>query len=513
VKPVWLIGAAALAAFLVWRRRRLEPTLLAGGALVAIAMAVYGSGLVELPNLEDTLIRIGRTLGSWTYLLVGALAFAETGAFIGLIAPGETAMMLGGVVAGQGEIEVVTLIGIVWACAVAGDLTSFALGRRLGRSFLVRHGSKVQISEERLQHVEGFFDRHGGKAILIGRFVGLVRAISPFLAGSSGMSLRRFVPYDVVGAGLWGTTFVLLGYIFWQSFSTLLAYAKKGALALGTTIILIVAIVWLVRWVRRPENRRRARAWLERQAERPALRPLARVLRPVVRTSRAPARFVWDRVTPGDLGLEVTTLVAVIAVGVYTFVAHLVKLGAGRTPIGDPEALSVARNLRVDLAVDLAKIVSGLGSLPVAIALAAVACAALLWRREIVESLVLGMGLALTYAGVQVTKAATDRSPPPGGLVATDLSSYPAQHAAYAVVWLAVAVVISRVLPTVASRFAFLTVALAITVVVGLARIYLGAGWLSDVTGGWGLAAALFAACGLFALVVAHLRDNGRRTA
>ena len=75
-----------------------------------------------------------------------------------------------------------------------------------GRTFMVKHGAKVQITESRLEQVEGFFDRHGGKAILIGRFVGIVRAVAPFLAGSSGMPLRRFVPYDVIGAGLWGST-------------------------------------------------------------------------------------------------------------------------------------------------------------------------------------------------------------------------------------------------------------------------------------------------------------------
>jgi membrane protein DedA with SNARE-associated domain/membrane-associated phospholipid phosphatase len=510
MKLVPMIAAVALAAFLVWRRRRLEPTLLIGGAIVAVVLAIYSTGVVKLPNLEESLITVGETLGQWTYVLVGALAFLETGAFVGLVAPGETAMLLGGLVAGQGEISVVTLIGVVWTCAVAGDLTSFVLGRRLGRTFLVRHGAKVQITEERLHTVEGFFDRHGGKAILIGRFVGLVRAIAPFLAGSSGMPVRRFLPYDIIGAGLWGSTFVLLGYIFWQSFSTLVDYAKKGAFALGAVIVVVVGIVWLVRWVRQPENRRRARGWLEVQAERPALRPVAAVVRPVARRSAGPARFVWDRVTPGDLGLELTTIAAVAAVGTYTFVAHLVKLNAGETPIGDSQALRFVERLEVAPLVDIAKVVTYLGAFPVTVALVVLAWAVLLMRREFVESLVLGVGLALTYVGVHVTKAGTDRLRPPEPLVDTDLSGYPSGHAAYALTWVAVAVILSRVLPNLASRAALVTVAVVIAAAVGLSRMYLRAHWLSDVTGGWGLGAAVFSLCGLCALVVGYVRDNGR---
>ena len=372
MKPVWIVFAVALAAFLVWRRRRLEPTLLAGGALVAVAALVYGLGVVHFPNIEQLLIDVGERLGNWTYVLVGALAFCETGAFIGLIAPGETALLLGGLVAGQGQVDVLTMIAVVWACAVAGDLTSFYLGRRLGRAFMVKHGAKVQITEARLEQVERFFDRHGGKAILIGRFVGLVRAVAPFMAGSSGMPLRRFVPYDVIGAGLWGSTFVVLGYVFWQSFSQLVDYAKKGALALGAVIVLVVAIVWVVRWLRNPENRARMREWMERQAQRPALRPLVAVLAPVLRTSRRPARFVWDRVTPGDLGLELTTLFAVAGVGAFVFVWDLVRIEQDNGLLaGDAQSLRLADRLHMDALVSVAKVVTALGSLPVAIALVA----------------------------------------------------------------------------------------------------------------------------------------------
>ena len=82
------------------------------------------------------------------------LAFLETGAFVGLIAPGETTVIVGGLVAGQGEISLFVLIALVWVCAVAGDVTSYLLGRRLGRDFMIRHGPRVKITEERLVQVE-----------------------------------------------------------------------------------------------------------------------------------------------------------------------------------------------------------------------------------------------------------------------------------------------------------------------------------------------------------------------
>jgi membrane protein DedA with SNARE-associated domain/membrane-associated phospholipid phosphatase len=508
VKPVWLVFAVAVVAALVWRWRRLEPTLKAGGVLVAAGATVYGLGLVHLPNLEELLLNIGSTLGSWTYLLVGGLAFLETGAFIGLVAPGETAMLLGGLVAGQGQIDVVTMIAIAWAAAVAGDMTSFFLGRRLGRAFLVRHGPKIQITEPRLRHVEAFFDKHGGKAILIGRFVGLVRAIAPFLAGSSGMPLRRFVPYDVVGAGLWSSSFIVLGYIFWQSFSQLVDYAKKGALALGAVIVLIVAIVWAVRWLRDPENRQRARQWLERQGERPALRPIARVLRPILRSSRRPARFVWDRVTPGDLGLELTTLLAIASVGSFLWIGNIISLDSKSRLAGDTMALDLADRLHTDVGVDIARAVSVLGTLPVAIALVVLAGGVLAWRRHVRDGLLLALGLALIYAAVHITKDAVQRPRPPGALIDVEGWSYPSAHAAYAATWVAVTVALGRVLPTLASRFAFVTVAVVIGGLIGLSRVYLRVNYLSDVGGGWGLGLTVYSLCGMAVLVIGYVRNN-----
>jgi membrane-associated protein len=213
-------------------RRRPPAALLALAALAAVAFALTTTGVIELPDLETALTNLSDTLGQWTYLLVAGLAFLETGAFVGLIAPGETAVVLGGVVAAQGQVELGLLLVLVWLAAAAGDLTSFILGRRLGRRFIVARGPRIGVTPARLERVEGFFSRHGPKAILIGRFVGIIRAVAPFLAGASGLELRRFLPWSLLGTAAWASAFTLVGYLFHRSFSTAADTLTHGAFAL-----------------------------------------------------------------------------------------------------------------------------------------------------------------------------------------------------------------------------------------------------------------------------------------
>ena len=242
-------------------------------------------------------------------------------------------MLVGGLVAGQGQISIVVLIAIVWTCAVAGDLTSYFLGRRLGRTWLVRHGERLKITEDRLGQVERFFERAGGLTILIGRFIGLVRALAPFIAGTSKMPLRVFVPYDVLGAGAWAATFCILGYVFWQSFDRITQYVSRGLFAFGTVVAIGVLLYLLVRLRRDEAFRRAVKAWLHAREDKPLVKPLMRVgipvwrrvLRPAAAGIEATGTFVAHRVTPGPSGLELTTLCALLAVGAFNFVllAHI----------------------------------------------------------------------------------------------------------------------------------------------------------------------------------------------
>jgi membrane-associated phospholipid phosphatase len=156
----------------------------------------------------------------------------------------------------------------------------------------------------------------------------------------------------------------------------------------------------------------------------------------------------------------------------------------------------------------MAKALTHLGALPVAGGVLLVTALVLVWRRHQLEGLALLGGLALTYAGVHITKAAFGRPRPLDPLVDATGFAYPSGHAAYAVCWVAVAVALRHAFPGLAVRAGLLIVGIALALVVGLTRIYLRAHWFSDVAGGWGLAAMCFALAGMVALVAGYLRTG-----
>ncbi len=516
------VAAVLLAGGAVWRRDRLSRERLIIALLGAAALGVFASGVLSaLPDPKSVIGDVARALGPWTYALVGVLAYLETAAFVGLIAPGETVVIAGGVIAGQGEIDLLPLIGLVWACAVLGDTTSFFIGRKLGRRFLCRHGPKVGITEGRLEQVEAYFERHGGKTILIGRFIGLVRALAPFVAGSSGLRYRRFIPFSVVGTGLWATTFCLLGYIFWQSFDQVAKAAGHAVFAFGVVAGVIVAVVLAYRRLRRPEERRRLSAWLDRQGQKPALRPLFAIARPVWRRLLLPLgravwpelRFLWERLTPGELGLELTTSLAVAGVGLYFFTLFTVVLSGDPGPTTlDTQWFDVVDKLHSKVLVDTAKAVSALGALPIVLALLLVTAVLLVVDRRPIEVVGLLVGFGLVVLAVHVAKAGVDRPRPVDALIRTKGSSFPSGHAAYSAAWVAVAALFTRRLGA-AGGATLLLVGIVISAAVGVSRIYLRAHFWSDVAGGWGLGYGIFGTVAVVALVVAHVRHNERARA
>jgi membrane protein DedA with SNARE-associated domain/membrane-associated phospholipid phosphatase len=474
--------------------------------------------------VENLIQDLAEGLGQWAYLLVAFMAMAETAAFLGFIAPGEFAILFGGVLAGEGTLSIELLIGIVWAAAVTGDAIGFQLGRRFGRGFALKYGPRVRLSEERFRSVEQYFGRHGGKTIIVGRWLGLVRPLMPFTAGTSGMPYRRFLPYDVLSAGAWSATFCLLGFIFYRSFTRIADVAGKGALAFGIALVLFVGVYQAVKHLRRPEDRRRFAAWAERQGQKPVLRPLAAllralwiallrplwrfVIRPAWRVIAPPVRFLVARLTPGELGIEFTTLLAVAAVGIYLVMLQINLIQTGDPLVtGDRWALDLARDIETGALTTLAKVLSFFGSFWVVLVVVAATCGFFSARRRIAEAVTLAIGFAGTEIAFHVMKSAVDRARPPDGLVDVSGPAYPSGHAALAVTYLAIAVLFARAGPA-PRRLAIVATGLAITVLIGLSRVYLRVHYLSDVGGGWAVGLAVFSTCGCIALVVHYLRNN-----
>ncbi|OLE35886.1 MAG: hypothetical protein AUG48_09460 [Actinobacteria bacterium 13_1_20CM_3_68_9] len=258
------------------------------------------------------------------------------------------------------------------------------------------------------------------------------------------------------------------------------------------------------RFLRRPENRQRLVEGMER---RRALRPLLAAGRRVA----PPARFLWGRLTPRPLGLELTTLLAILAVSLYVVIAYTVIVSADAGPTaGDRTAFDLADHLQASWLVHAAKIVTALGSAAVTLPLAAVAAVALAVRRRWAEAAVLVAALAIVYIGVGELKAATSRPRPPHELASASGSAFPSGHAAHAVIypWLALTLTV-RMRPRMAGGSALLALGIVIAALVGLSRVYLRVHYLSDVSAGWALGVAAFAACGAVALLVVRLRHNG----
>ena len=207
--------------------------LAAAGAGLAVAIA---TGAIAVPDLAGALSDATDSIGGWLYVALPALVFVETTALVGFVIHGELALLAGGVAAERGDASLALLIGLTWAAAVAGDSLSLLLGRRLGRPFLERHGRRVGLDAARLAGAEGFFDRHGGKAILVGRFTGFTRAVLPFVAGSSGLRLRQLLPFSAASGLVWTAAFIAIGFAFSESF----ADAGETATRVGLVAVLLV---------------------------------------------------------------------------------------------------------------------------------------------------------------------------------------------------------------------------------------------------------------------------------
>jgi membrane-associated protein len=199
----------------------------------------------------DDLLSAGvASMGVFVYLILFAVIFAETGLVVAPLLPGDSLLFMAGAFAGAGKLQFWPLLALLLLAAVLGDAVNYWIGRSLGRGILERSDGRF-IKREHVEQTEVFFRKHGGKTVVLARFVPIVRTFAPFVAGMCDMPLLRFWAFNITGAVAWVVLFTGAGYLFGN-----LPWVEEN-LTFGILVVVALSVIPFVfeAWRRRRASR------------------------------------------------------------------------------------------------------------------------------------------------------------------------------------------------------------------------------------------------------------------
>lgn len=192
-------------------------------------------------DTKEVLGEIFGALGSWTYVVLFAIVFAETGLVIMPLLPGDSLLFATGALCGMGHLDVWTASVTIFCAALVGDNLNYRVGRAIGpRAFSGRYR---WLKREHLLRTQAFFEKHGAKAVIVARFAPIVRTFAPFVAGVGAMPYPRFLLSSVVGALIWVGLFVGAGYFFGN-----LPFVEKHFTKIVLAIVFVSLIPVMAAW-------------------------------------------------------------------------------------------------------------------------------------------------------------------------------------------------------------------------------------------------------------------------
>jgi membrane-associated protein len=164
-------------------------------------------------RLDVHLLKLVEQYGLWVYAILFAIIFSETGFVVTPFLPGDSLLFVAGAIAAGGALNVHLLVVLLIAAAIAGNSVNYAIGRWLGKTFF-RDGRSRWLNPKHLETAHAFYEKHGGKAVVISRFLPIVRTYIPFVAGMAVMTPARYTAYNVAGGTLWVGSLAYAGYFF-----------------------------------------------------------------------------------------------------------------------------------------------------------------------------------------------------------------------------------------------------------------------------------------------------------
>jgi membrane-associated protein len=203
------------------------------------------TGLIDfILHIDAHLVTITSSYGVWTYVILFLIVFAETGLVVTPFLPGDSLLFAAGAICSLGTMDVNLLGLLLIVSAILGDGVNYAIGARVGPKVFNRPSSKL-LNVEHLRRANAFYEKHGGKTIVLARFMPIVRTFAPFVAGIGKMTYRQFLVYNVVGAVVWVVSFLALGYFFGNQ-----PVVKKNFTMVIAAIIVISVIPAVVEMMR-----------------------------------------------------------------------------------------------------------------------------------------------------------------------------------------------------------------------------------------------------------------------
>ena len=166
-----------------------------------------------LLHLDQHLDWIIRTYGIWTYAILFIIIFCETGLVVAPFLPGDSLLFASGTFVAIGSLDMARLTGSLSLAAIAGDTVNYWIGHAMGPKVFTRENSRL-LNKQHLERTHRFYQKYGGKTIILARFVPIIRTFAPFVAGIGEMAYSRFIVFNVVGGVAWIFFFVLSGYFF-----------------------------------------------------------------------------------------------------------------------------------------------------------------------------------------------------------------------------------------------------------------------------------------------------------
>jgi len=164
-------------------------------------------------HIDHHLDQIIRTYGGWTYLLLFGIVFCETGLVVTPFLPGDSLLFAVGAFAARGSLDLTTSLLLLAIAGILGDSVNYWIGARVGPAVFHKKQSRF-LDPQHLERAHRFYEKYGGKTIVLARFLPILRTFAPFVAGIGRMTYPKFLAYNVIGAAAWVGLFVLAGYFF-----------------------------------------------------------------------------------------------------------------------------------------------------------------------------------------------------------------------------------------------------------------------------------------------------------